>query len=190
MCSLWLRTGGFQMLFWSVIQARTAHSAAPQIANLLTLPIQQNKYSCSLGWSLRIKGSRTSLFCSLLSQELGLCYAKIYLLYIAGSTKYYLSTRNRLFSHSKYAACADQEKLLSASLAWWEHISVSVPSHSSFHSASKSLPRTVTLLLFYPCMNFIWRRIILSGGDSEWLPVKKYLFSKKSPSLETLIHME
>lgn len=96
MCSLWLRTGCFQMLFWSVIQARTAHSAAPQIANLLTLPIQQNKYSCSLAWSLRIKGSRTSLFCSLLSQELGLCYAKIYWLYSAGSTKYYLSTRNRL----------------------------------------------------------------------------------------------
>jgi len=76
MCSLWLRASGFQMLFRSVSQAGAVHSAAPRIAALLMLLILQNKYSCSPGWNLRIRSSRTSLHCFLVTRELGFCDAK------------------------------------------------------------------------------------------------------------------
>lgn len=64
----------------------------------------------------------------------------------------------QIFSWSKDAPCTEQEEFLSASLAWWEY--VCLPPQSSFHYTSQSLPRTINLLFFYPCMDFVWRRII------------------------------
>lgn len=158
--SLWLGVGGFQMLFWSVSQAGTAHSAASQIATLLMLLIQQNKFSCSLWWSLRMKGSRTSPFCFLLSQELGLCYAKDLFALHYWKYKKILGTRNSRFS-LRVRMLPLQSRKSSFQHPWHdENMPFPLPSHSSFHSASQRLPRTINLLLFYPHMDLVWRRII------------------------------